>query len=101
MRARAMSKVVDRKRYNTETATLIASDAWWDGHNFERNHRNTFLYRTKRRAYFVVNQTRWQGEQDSLRPISEGEAVELYEGPLREHELSYEEAFPNVVIEDA
>jgi hypothetical protein len=95
------SKVVDRKRYSTKTATLIASDAYWDGHNFERGGTNTFLYRTPRGNYFYVRLTQWQGEQDNLIPVSQDDAIEMYEGCLREHEVPYEEAFPNVKVEDA
>ena len=95
------TRIVNRKRYSTKTATLIASDAYWDGHNFERHGRNMFLYRTAKGAYFTVTLTQWQGERDSLEPISEGEALALFEGALSEHEVSYQEAFPNVTIEDA
>ena len=95
------SRIVDRKRYDVETATLITADDYWDGHNHERHGRQTFLYRTPKGAYFTVTLTQWQGEQDSLTPISEGEAIELYEGRLTEHRLPYFEAFPDVTVEDA
>ena len=95
------TRVINRKRYSVETATLIASDTWWDGHNFERHGRNTFLYRTPRGMFFTVTCSQWQGEEDSLSPVDLDEAVELYEGPLTEDALSYEEAFPSVIIEDA
>lgn len=96
-----MTRIIDRKRYSVATATLIASDAYWDGHNFERRGRNEFLYRTPKGSYFTVNVTQWQGEQDALTPISQGEAIEAYEGWLSEHEVSYEEAFPGVEVIDA
>lgn len=96
-----MVKIVDQKRYSTKTATLIASDAYWDGHNFERRGRNTFLYKTPNGAFFKVMLTQWQGERDTLDPIDQTEAIELYEGPLTEHEVSYEEAFPGVKVVDA
>ncbi len=35
------TRIVDRSRYSTATATLVASDAYWDGNNFERRGRNT------------------------------------------------------------
>jgi hypothetical protein len=95
------SRIVGKKRYNVKTATLIASDAYWDGHNWERSGRNTFLYRTPIGAYFTVNLTCWQGEQDTLLPIPLEEAIELYEGDLSEHEVKYSEAFPGVKVEDA
>jgi len=97
----SFSKIVNRKRYSVKTATLVAGDDYWDGHNFERQGRNTFLYRTPNGAYFTVTLTQWQGEQDSLEPVSLEEAISLYEGPLSEHELSYQGAFPDVEVLDA
>lgn len=94
-----MSKIVDRKRYNTETAVLIADDVYWDGNNFDRSGRNTWLYKTKGGAYFSVTTSMWQGERDTLEPLSMDEAIELYEGGLSEHYAKYEEAFPVVVAE--
>jgi hypothetical protein len=94
-------RIVDRKRYDVQTATLIASDAYWDGHNWERHGRNTFLYRTPKGNYFTVLLTQWQGERDNLQPVSLEEAIELYEGPLTEHEESYAAAFPGVKVEEA
>jgi hypothetical protein len=96
-----MERVVNQKRYAVKTATLIASDEYWDGHNFERHGRNTFLYRTPKGEYFTVTLTQWQGEQDSLTPISQGEAIALFEGSLTQHEVSYTGAFPDVAIVDA
>lgn len=95
------TRIIHRKRYNVRTATLLADDTYWDGHNFERSGRNTFLYRTPGGAYFAVTLTQWQGERDSLEPVSLGEAISLYEGPLSEHEESYPDAFPGVEILDA
>jgi len=94
-------RVIGRKRYSVKTAELIADDAYWDGHNFERHGRQTWLYRTPKGAFFTVTRTQWQGEQDSLIPVSEGEAIELYEGRLSEHRVEYADAFPDVVVEDA
>ena len=70
------SKIIERKRYDVETATLIAGDDYWDGHNFERHGRNTFLYRTPNGAYFEVTLTQWQGERDTLIAISQDESIE-------------------------
>jgi hypothetical protein len=67
----------------------------------ERGGRNTFLYRTPRGAYFTVNLTQWQGERDTLTPLSQKDAIELFEGTLTEHDVTYQEAFPDIVIEDA
>lgn len=96
-----MTKVIDRKKYNTDTATLIASDVYWDGRNMERGGRNTFLYRTRKGRYFEVTLTMWQGERDTLTPLSMDDAIDLYENLLPTHEVDYEEAFPEVSIEEA
>jgi len=98
-----MVRIIDGKRYSTETATLLASDAYWDGHNHERRGRNTFLYRTPRGRYFALHRTMWQGESDSIEPLDEAEALGLYESMAAHDmaEVSIEEAFPGVTIEDA
>ena len=90
-----MKNVIEGKIYNTETATLIASDHYWDGSNFDRNGRNTYLYRTPRGAYFLYHTTRWSGENDTIQPIEIDEAISTY-GELREKDLSYEDAFDAV-----
>ncbi len=95
------TRIVNRKRYSTKTSILIAGDDYWDGHNFERRGRNRFLYRTKRGNYFTVTLTTWLGEADRLDPITLDEAIELYEGPLTEQRVPYEEAFPGVTVVDA
>lgn len=96
-----MTRIVNRKKYSTETATLIASDEYWDGSNWERHGRNTFLYRTPGGEYFTVNLTQWQGERDTLEPISQDEALYLFENVLHEHQVNYSEAFPDVEVKDA
>lgn len=96
-----MTRIIDRRRYSTATATLLAGDDFWDGHNFERRGRNDFLYRTPGGRYFVVGLTQWQGEQDVLRPVDLDEAISLFEGPLTEHRVEYAEAFPDVEVIDA
>jgi len=95
------TRIIGRKKYSVKTATLIAGDDYWDGHNFERHGRNTFLYRTPNGAYFTVTLTQWQGESDHLTPIDPDEAIQLYETSLSEHEVSYAEAFPGVEVKDA
>ena len=94
-------RIVDGKRYDVATAYLLASDAYWDGHNHERRGRNRFLYRTPGGAYFLVTLTQWQGERDTLEPVTVEQALELYGGPLSEYAVSFDEAFPGVTVEDA
>lgn len=100
MNPTAMSAVINGKRYDTETATLLAGDDYWDGHNYERRGTNTFLYRTAKGAYFTVLLTQWQGQRDTLTPISQADAMELWEG-LPEHRVEFAEAFPGVTVEEA
>lgn len=101
MKPESMTRIVNRKRYDTATATLIAGDDYWDGHNWERQGRNLFLYKTPKGAYFTTSRTQWQGEQDTLIPITLEEAIDLYEGQLTEQRLTYAETFPSVTIEEA
>lgn len=98
---KTMTRVVNRKRYDVSTATLLASDAYWDGRNFERHGRNIFLYRTPRGKYFTVTLSQWEGEQDTLTPVELDDALELYEGTLTEHYSEYEDAFPTVEVLEA
>ncbi len=100
MKSRSMNVVRNGKRYNTEAAQIIASDAYWDGHNFERHGRNCYLYKTKRGNYFQTNLTCWQGEQDTLEPLTREEAIALFE-ELEEKELDFADAFPGVTVEEA
>lgn len=94
-------RIVNGLRYSVENATLIASDAYWDGNNWERKGRNQFLYKTSNGRFFVVKLTQWQGEKDALIPVEEDQAILMYENDLPEHEVEYEEAFPDIPVEDA
>jgi len=95
-----MTAIIERKRYSTETADLLAGDDYWDGNNFERHGRNTFLYKTQKGSYFTLNLTQWQGEADTITPIELDEAMTLYEG-MREKRIDHETAFHGVKIEEA
>jgi hypothetical protein len=94
------NEVIGGKRYNTATAEMVASDAFWDGHNWERRGRNTFMFKTKNGNFFRIARTRWQGERDTLTPLTLDEALTLWE-QLPEHEMKFEEVFPDVTVEDA
>jgi hypothetical protein len=95
------TRIFQRKKYSVRSSTLIASDDYWDGHNWERQGRNRFLYRTPNGAFFLVTLTRWQNEQDSLKPVTQDEAITLFETTLTEHSISYALAFPGVEVIDA
>lgn len=96
-----MTRIIGQKRYSTKTATLLAGDDYFDGRNWERYGRNCFLYRTPKGAFFTVDLTRRDGEQDELIPVSLDTACELFETILINHRVSYAEAFPNVEVIDA
>jgi len=100
MGPRKMREVIGGIRYDTEKAQIIAHDCYWDGHNMERQGRNTYLYKTPKGRYFAVHLTLWQGEIDRLEPLTVDEAVALYE-QLPEKEVEFEEAFPTVDVEEA
>jgi len=87
-----MKQIVGGKIYDTDKATLITSDRYWDGHNFERNGRNTFLYRTSKGNFFLLHTTQWQGDSDRLEPLNIEEAKVRYE-QLSEYEMEFHEAF--------
>lgn len=94
-----MEAIIEGLKYDTATATEIASDEYFDGSSSDRNGRNTYLYKTKKERFFVYRTTRWQGERNSIQPVSKDDAMSLYE-ELPEHPLSYEEAF-GIVPEEA
>jgi len=87
--------------YDTEKATLLAGDDWWDGHNYERRGRNRFLYRSPAGRYFLQHRTAWQGEQARLEPITEAEALFLYSEELTERRVGFEVAFPTQTVQEA
>ncbi len=95
-----MQQVIGGKRYDTETATLIASNEYWDGSNYERGGTNTHLYRTPRGRFFVGYSTQWQGERSRLQVLTEAEAQAMYE-ELPEYDLDFALAFPGQVLEEA
>jgi len=96
----SMTAVIDRVRYHVGSAMLLAHDAYWDGHNFERHGHNTFLYRSPGGKYFAVHLTQWEGERDSIEPLDPDAAYDLYED-LSEREVEVEQAFPGVRVVDA
>ena len=87
------TEVIGGKTYNCATATVIASDCYWDGHNWERGGTNRFLCRTPKGRFFVQHRSQWQGAADpSIQPVTREEAMALWDD-LREHEVEYEVAF--------
>ena len=87
-----MEQIVNGLNYDTEKADLVAHDRYFDGSNWERHGRNTYLYRTKAGRFFLHHTTLWQGERDRIEPVSPDEARQYYED-LPEHDMPYAEAF--------
>jgi hypothetical protein len=94
-------EVIGGVRYDTSRAVVIAHDAYWDGHNWDRGGTNTILFKTASGRYFTQTRSRWQGADDgALCPMFREEAALCYEA-LREKVVAWEEAFPGVAIVDA
>lgn len=87
-----MRQIVGGKVYDTEKATLVAHDRYWDGHNWDRKGRNIYLYKTKKGNFFLFRTSRWQGERDYIEPVTVDEAKYWYE-QLPEHEMEYFDVF--------
>jgi hypothetical protein len=100
MQPQNMTWVVTGKRYRTDKATLIAHDAYWNGHSWEQGGRNTFLFRTPKGNFFAQYQTLLPGETDKIAPLEINEAISLYHS-LHKKEAPFVVAFPAVKVEDA
>lgn len=67
-----MKKIINGRKYDTETAELIFKD--------EMHHeRRTSLYKKKTNEFFVFHETCWQNEEDWIEPIPENAAKEIVE----------------------
>ena len=95
-----MIRVIQQKRYNTETASHIADNEFSDGANRLQRGRGTTLYVTKKGAYFLHYETQWQGEHDHIEPVGTIQAQNFFESAHR-REVSFENAFPNTEVVDA
>ena len=87
-----MKRVVNGKLYDTSTAKLIADDEFSDGRNRLSGGRGSYLYKTRKGNFFAYHRTCWEGEHDSICPLSLKEAKEMYE-ELPNHWVSWEDAF--------
>jgi len=100
MQPQNMIWVAAGKRYRTDTATLIAHDEYWNGHHFEQNGRNTFLFRTPNGNFFAQYQTLLPGEINRITPLEANEALRLYQS-LHRKEVPFRVVFPCITEEDA
>ncbi len=84
--------IVNRMIYDTEKAEVVATDRYWDGHNWDRHGRTQTLMKTERGNFFMFYETRWQGERDHIEPLDPERAKNKYE-ELPIQEMDYKEAF--------
>lgn len=87
-----MRVVIRGKQYDTEMAEAIADNEFADGTNRMNTGRSTTLYKTKKGNFFEFNETCWQGEHDTIIPLSKDEAKELFEN-LRNQNVEFEDTF--------
>ena len=87
-----MEQIINGLKYDTKVADLVASDRYWDGHSYDRDGRNTYLYKTQNGRYFLLHTSNWQGERDHIEPVGLIDAKHYYE-KMPEHNMSYTEAF--------
>ncbi len=95
-----MLGIINKKRYDTETAIEIATTDFRDGSNEYYNGRKDSLYRTKKGAFFIASFTQWQGEQDQIEVVEEAAALKYYEKAYNQI-VDFKDAFPGVEVEDA
>ncbi len=88
-----VEQVIDGKRYSTKTAVLIAQGDDQKRKDREQRDRNIFLYRTPHGNFFKVHVSQHQSEQTKLEPVSEAEAIGLFE-LLTDRCVDLEDAFP-------
>jgi hypothetical protein len=88
-----MTEFIERKKYSTETATLIASDEYWMVEQSKGRGAIRFYTARPTAAISPSNRFQWQGERDIPDPITQAEAIALFEDPLTEHQVKYSEAF--------
>ena len=74
-----MKKIIAGKIYDTETAELIADNEFADGTNRMKSGRSTSLYKTRKGNFFAHHETCWQGERDTIEPLTIKQAKEYYE----------------------
>ena len=102
MRPKHLTAVIKCKRYDTTKAALLAGDNWKEGSTFERQNRQTFLYRTPRGTFFFAIQSGREDEVDRIVLATLDQAIAFWE-LCKLHGtavLEFAEAFPGVTIEE-
>lgn len=104
-----MKKIIDGKRYDTETATLLGTDSYSNSQDFR--HWTEKLYRKRNGEYFLygeggpktqyaqtIGQNEWRGGE-KIMPLTVESAREWAEKHLSAND--YEEAFGAVKDDDS
>jgi len=74
-----MNQIIGGKIYNTKTAVNLADNQFSDGSNRLSHGRATSLYKTKKGNFFAYHETCWQGEHDTIEPLTIEDAKALFE----------------------
>lgn len=87
-----MKQIINGMVYDTEAAQLIADNKYWDGSNWDRRGRSNSLFKTKKGNFFILFETRWQGERDAITPMTQLQAEGWFE-KLPEVKVEFPAAF--------
>jgi len=86
-----MVRVINGKKYDTDTASLVAHDQMFP--TWYRAARHKYLYVTRKGNFFLHSTSPVQGEiPEDITPLTIEEAKEWY-GKLSIVEMDYEDAF--------
>ena len=72
-------KTDSRRRYNTKTAILLATDEKPEDPNPGKPGRNRHLYMTKKGLFFLVISSTIPGEESKVEPLDQEPAKSIYE----------------------
>ena len=87
-----MQAWIDGWFYDTDTATLIAHNSYWDGSSWFRSGRNSYLYKSPEGNFFLYHTTMWEGERDYIQPVDLQLAKYCYQVlPIKE--MDYKTSF--------
>lgn len=65
-----MKKIINGKKYDTKTANYLFE-------TYRGMGRSSKLFRKTTGEFFIANFTSWEGEKDSIDPISDDKAKDL------------------------
>lgn len=81
-----MIQVINGKRYDSQKSETIGTISKGTG-------RTTTLEKTKKGNFFLYHCTQWEGEINSIDPISKEKAVKQYGDIIGEADVDYESTF--------